>query len=511
MAATRRPITLAAATAVVAALGATAFALPALAAGSGSAAPGAPKLELKDGTLDWGFKQSFRSYVTGMAKGTIVAADGATQAPDNGPFTFTGGTGTYDTGTHATDTAFKGNVLFSSTAHGFAIKLADVKVLTAGTTGSIQADVTLNGTTQDDIAVAALDLSKVAPGQGEGGAMVFKDIPAALTAEGAKAFNGMYKEGDALDPATLSVKAVKPAPSPTPSVTPPVTATPTATATATATTDPTATPSPTDSATRDPGSGDGSVVDGNLDWGVKKRFRDYVTGPIAHGKVELSGGAAKSGEGYRFPEGRGSYDAGTKTLAASFDGGVRFLGHLTGGQYVLDLKLSGVEVEVNGTRGTLVADVSTKDRETGKTATYQNLGIASLTVPAGALTAQADVVKLTGVPAKLTAEGTKAFGGMYPAGEELDPVTVAVSLDEDAELPGGSGGTSGSGGSAGGSTEGGSAGTTTGGGTVGGTGGALASTGSEVPTTALAAASAGIAVAGAAVVFAIRRREATRS
>lgn len=94
--------------------------------------------------------------------------------------------------------------------------------------------------------------------------------------------------------------------------------------------------------------------------------------------------------------------------------------------------------------------------------------------------------------------------------EELDSLDVAVSLDEDAQLPGGTGGTSGSTGG----TTGGSAAGSTGGGTVGGSvggTGALASTGSGIPTAALAGASAVAAAAGAAVVLAVRRRESAQS
>lgn len=92
MAANRRPIALAAAVATAAALGAT-FALPALAADSGAAtgtaAAAATRLELKDGTLDWGFKQSFRSYIG--AAGKITVSNGAEQAANNGAFTFVHG------------------------------------------------------------------------------------------------------------------------------------------------------------------------------------------------------------------------------------------------------------------------------------------------------------------------------------------------------------------------------------------------------------------------------------
>ncbi len=93
---------------------------------------------------------------------------------------------------------------FASKAHGFDIELADLKVGTPGKNGTITADVTSSGTTADDVKFAALDLSGLKPGGGAGGTMTYANIPAKLTAEGAKAFNGMYKAGQALDPATLS-------------------------------------------------------------------------------------------------------------------------------------------------------------------------------------------------------------------------------------------------------------------------------------------------------------------
>lgn len=511
MAATRRPIALAAAIATAAALGATAFTLPALAAGLPAAAPAAPgaapKLELKDGTLDWGLKESFRRYVTGIAAGTISATDGATQATGNGPFTFSNGTGTYDPATHNVATDFDGSVRFSSAAHGFDIKIADVKLVTEGTAGAIEADVTLNGTTQDDIELAAIDLAGIRP-ETAGGAMVFKDIPATLTADGAKAFNGMYAEGTALDKATLAVaystggtptptpSESESTPAPSPSVTEP---------TRPPTTEPTTTAPTAPVSDAPPAAVDGAIVDGNLDWGVKESFRSYVTGPIAKGKVELGDGATASGAAYRFPEGTGSFDADAQTLSASFAGTVRFLGHQEAGEYVLDLTVGGLRAEVKDGKGTLVADVSTKDRETHKVSTFKDLTFATLDLPAGDLAAKDGVVTLSGVPATLTADGTKAFGGMYPAGTDLDTLTLAVSLDDDADLPGGTGGTSGGTSGGTGGTTGGTSGGTTGGGTVGGTG-SLASTGSEVPTGTLLSAAGAIAAAGVAAVLATKRR-----
>ncbi|MFD7117336.1 HtaA domain-containing protein [Streptomyces sp. NPDC059922] len=534
---TRRPIgplALAAAIATAAALGATAFTLPALASGAPAGAPAgplagplaapgaAPKLVLKDGTLDWGLKESFRKYVTGIGAGTITPADGATQATGNGPFTFTNGTGSYDPATHNVATDFDGSVLFSSTAHGFEIKVADVKLVTAGTGGAIAADVTLNGATQQDIELAAIDLTGIRP-ETTGTRMVFRDIPATLTAAGAKAFNGMYAEGTALDKATLAVgyetgggaSSPPASPSPTesesePAPSKPTTAptsdapssgpAPTTTSSTTSSTTPSTTPS-TPVSEAPPAAEDGAIVDGTLDWGVKESFRSYVVGPIAQGVIELGDGATKSGAAaYRFPKGTGDFDATARTLSASFGGTVRFLGHKEAGAYVLDLRLSGLQVVVKDGKGTLVADVSTKDRETGKVSTYQDLTFATLDIPAAGPVAEDGVVTLTAVPATLTADGTKAFGGMYRAGTELDRLTLAVALDKDANLPGGMGGSGSGSGTAGGGSV---------GGTVGGTGGgALASTGSEVPAGALMGAAGAIAAAGAAVVYAAKRRRA---
>ncbi|MFE2019707.1 HtaA domain-containing protein [Streptomyces sp. NPDC059499] len=506
MAATRRPIALAAAVATAAALGAT-FALPALAADSTGTRPvaAAPTTELTDGTLDWGFKESFRRYIGGA--GTITVKDGAEQAAGNGVFTFVNGKGTYDTGTHGTDTAFEGGVNFHAHGGVLDITLSDVKVTTVGTGGAITADVATPQGTQNDVAVAALDLSAVRPGQGAGGAMVFKDIPATMTKAGAEAFNGQYAEGTALDPATLSVKAVAAPPTtePTPTGKPTEKPTATPTATATATGKPTSPASPPVSATT-PAADPGALVDGTLDWGVKKSFRTYVTGPIAKGSIETTGGATASGDGYRFPDATGRFDAEKQTLEAAFEGTVRFLGHKEGDAYTLDLSLTGLEVQVRGASGTLIADVTTKDRETKKVTTSTGLALADLKLPAGGLAAKNGVVTLSGVPATLTADGTEAFGGMYPKGEQLDALTLAVALDEDAELPGttGGSGTDGGTGTTGGSTTGGS---TTGGtgGTVGGSG-SLASTGSDVPAGALFAASGVVVAAGAGVVMAARRR-----
>ncbi|RFU86098.1 hypothetical protein DY218_13250, partial [Streptomyces triticagri] len=456
MAALRRPSALAAAAATVVAIGATALTLPAIAADG--AAPKAAPIELEDGTLDWGLKESFRKYVTGIAGGEITATDGAEQAADNGIFTFSDGTGTYDTGTHAVETAFKGKVSFVSKLHGFDIGITDVKVSTEGTGGAIEADVTLNGETQNDIALAELDLTDVKPGQGEGGAMTFEDIPATLTADGAKAFNGMYEEGTELDPATLTVTAGDPSgePGPDPTDDP---GDPTGDPTDGPTTDPTGDPTsdPTGKPTTEP-TGDasdapaGDAVDGTLTWGLKESFRKYIS---TGGEVKTAGGAKKAGDdGYTFPYEEAEVDAEAKTVDASFGGSVQFLYKAHG----IDMKFGDIRVEAQGAKGTVVLDVTTPE------GTNDDVEFATLDLSKASYAVKDDVLHLKKVPAAFTADGAEQFanettGSMYKEGDPIDPVDVALALSEDAELPGG-----GSGGSGGGSGSGG-AGTTGGAGT----------------------------------------------
>ncbi|MFF8834816.1 HtaA domain-containing protein [Streptomyces sp. NPDC015130] len=548
----RRSVTLAAAVATAAALGtgAVVLALPA------SAADAAPPTTLSDGTLDWGIKQSFRNYLAQpFAHGRTTLEGGARQAANNGVFTFVDGTGTYDTTTHATANSFKGGVRFEAHSGALDIRVSDVRLTTEGSaapTGEILADVVTKEkdgsvSRRDDIAFAALDMSRVRPSQGAGGTMVFKDIPAKLTKDGAAAFAGFYKEGDELDAATLTVKAgARPTTAPptttppttqppttppvTPTTTAPTTAAPTTTAptspaptttvpttTAPTTTAPTTTaptaPRPTDPA--------GAVGDGRLTWGVKQSWQRYV-GEMCGGSVTASGGAVKRGSAYDFGFVKADLDADARKVEAAFSGRLAFVCAAHG----IDWRVSDLKVRASGATGTLTADV------TGATGTKDDVPLVDLDLSGADWTVDEGLVTLAGIPTKLTAAGSAAFAapggqGGYPAGTEMDPVTLTLAADEDASLPGTSGGssttggasTTGGSGTAGGSSTTGGGGTVGGAGSVGGTGagtvggsgtaggsGALAATGSGAPTGLLLAASGLLAAGGAAAVVAVRRR-----
>ncbi|MFJ9934495.1 HtaA domain-containing protein [Streptomyces virginiae] len=468
MSSIRRPISLAAAVLTAAALGATAFALPATAAGGPPAGP----VKIVGGSLDWGVLAGYRAYVTGMAKGTITVADGAQQNAD-GTLRFVEPTGQYDpAGGHVVKAAFKGSVTFSSpappTGHGFEVKLSDIRIDTG--TKKLTADVTKSGATAQDVPLATVAFA----GQSMTG------LATTLTKEAADALGSAGYEGKAGDPLTASLKFEEP-PAPEPAPTKP-----------TPTQDPTPTKDPSPTA---PADGTQKVLNGKLTWGVKESFRRYVLGA---GSITPAGGAAKNGDLFDFAFGKGELDVKKQKLNASFEGNLRF-------QYAahgIDMTFANPRVDATGRTGTLYVDV--------KNAAGSRTGVAFATLDLSKTDYRTKngVLALNSVPAAFTADGAAAFanattGSMYKAGDAIDPLTFSVAVDKDATLPSTGGSTTGStdGGATGGST--GGTGGTAGGGSVGGN---LADTGAEIPAGALLTTSGVVIAAGAGAVFLARRR-----
>jgi hypothetical protein len=491
----RRATALAAAVATAAALGATALATV------GAPAATAAEEPLTGYELTWGIEESYRTYVTGSAAGTFTPADGATQAEDNGAFTFVGGTGTHDPAAHALRLGFRGSLAVESKTHGFALTLSDVRFDSAD--AEITADVTRNGTTTQDVPLAEVTVTRE-----------LTDMATTLTKEAADVLGSARYEGAEGDPLTVVHRTAQ-SPSPTGSAsataTPTASASPTATPTgsASATPGPTATGSPSPTATEpadptpsatDPDAPIGAeLADGRLTWGVMKAFRAYVVDGVAEGRITVADGASQApGNGvFTFTDAKGTYDTDADTLTAAFEGAVTFQGHRRDGAYGLDLTLTDLTATLDGGTGELTADV------TSLGVTTQDVVLAELTADSADLVAKKDVLTLNDVTAELTEDGADAFGRFHPAGTRLDPLDLSLALTPGADLPGG-GQTATSTATA---TPGGT-GTTGGvsGSTGGGLTGNLASTGSDVPVGALAAAAALTVAAGAGVVLAVRRR-----
>jgi hypothetical protein len=179
---------------------------------TGTAEPAPAKGEIADGTLGWGVKESFRTYVVGsVAKGEITASGGASQASGNGVFTFTGATGSYDTDADTLSASFEGAVEFKGHegagedgGYGLDLTLSDLKATLDGGTGTLTADVTSLGEKSEDVVLADLK-AKSADLSAEDDVITADGVTATLTEAGAEAFAGFYTAGTALDTADLSV------------------------------------------------------------------------------------------------------------------------------------------------------------------------------------------------------------------------------------------------------------------------------------------------------------------
>ncbi|WKX74189.1 HtaA domain-containing protein [Streptomyces sp. XD-27] len=369
--------------------------------------------QVSGGRLDWGVKASFQSYVTGpIAKGKWTLNGGAATAGDS-DFRFHSAKGAYDADTGAFEARFTGGVRFTGHpkpdgSHELDLAIADPVVRISGGRGTLYADMTSKArgsgtvTSAARVPLAALDLTGVNM-RGGGTAVRLDAVPTRLTAEGARAFAGYYAEGAALDPLNLSVDVTSGPARP----------------------EGTASPSPTAKRPGKPAEAPakGRFENAAVDWGVRRTFREYVTGSVAQGSWRLSEGAQDGGTLFRFPAGHGTYDTDQDTLEGTFAGSLRFTGK------DLDLTLSGVSVRVgrDGT-GTLSADV----RRAGAGADQD---VPLVTFKAGELRPRDGLIAVTEAPAALTARGARAFGGMYAAGTGMDPVSLAVALDDSARLP----------------------------------------------------------------------------
>ncbi|MFI6701913.1 HtaA domain-containing protein [Streptomyces sp. NPDC050509] len=371
---------------------------------------------VQGGRLDWGIKSSFLSYVTGpIAQGSWGLTGGA--ATVGSQFRFHSATGSYDPDSGAFRSAFSGGVRFvghqkSDGSYELDLSVSRPTVRISGGKGTLHADLVSKAkgsgkvTTSSQVPFASLNLSGIDM-RGGSSPIALSNVPATLTTQGATAFAGYYTAGTALDPVSLSVD---------------VTA-------AKRTAAPTATMSP-DAEEKEKGAGTpekpttAALQDAAVDWGVRRTYREYVTGSIARGTWTLGDGAQDGGALFRFPRGKGTYDAKKGTLDADFAGSVRFTGTR------LDLTLSKVAVAVKDGKGTLSADVT--DAAEGSP---PRKAVPLVTFEAKDFTPKDGLAALTETPAKLTEQGAKSFGSLYPAGTEMDPVSLAVTVDPKAKLP----------------------------------------------------------------------------
>lgn len=233
---------------------------------------------VQGGRLDWGIKSSFQSYVTGpIAKGSFSLTGGAATVGGS-QFRFHSATGSYDGDTGAFRAGFSGGVHFvghkkADGTYQLDLTISRPTVRISGGSGTLYVDVTSKAkdtgtvTTSSQVPFASLSLGGIDM-RGGGNAVTLNNLPASLTAEGAKSFAGYYTAGTALDPVSLSADVRAAA-----------TKQPTATPTTKA---PTATPSRSTA----PKATSGAIKDGAVDWGcaAPSASTSPATSPRAGGR-----------------------------------------------------------------------------------------------------------------------------------------------------------------------------------------------------------------------------------
>lgn len=103
-----------------------------------------------ENSLDWGFKASWRTYVTGPWTGGTVDATGGATVNEDGTYNFALGTGsTYDIDTEKGQLNYEGTVAFASDAHGFNITLANPQITVEGDTATLSAELSDNAAPEE--------------------------------------------------------------------------------------------------------------------------------------------------------------------------------------------------------------------------------------------------------------------------------------------------------------------------------------------------------------------------
>lgn len=168
------------------------------------AAGGCPVI---DADLAWGFKESFRAYISGsIANGEWKVADGATY--ETPLFGWSGGEGSYDPETAEGLVSFLGSITF--TGHGGILNttVANPQLqFVDDSTAILLLDV--SGTTQegepvDEKGVAFVELDLSGAVSRDGDVLSITEAPAVLLADGAAAF-GTYETGEVFDAITAEL------------------------------------------------------------------------------------------------------------------------------------------------------------------------------------------------------------------------------------------------------------------------------------------------------------------
>ena len=186
--------------------------------------------------------------------------------------------------------------------------------------------------------------------------------------------------------------------------------------------------SPTFAAT-EPASTDAAascVVDtAELKWGVKERFRNYISGSIANGEWTMENGVTYETPAFTWTPGTGTVQPDLEAGSVDFTGDVHFTGN--GGLMRLDLHDPSIEFTGPGA-AQLVVGLGSADTAEAEV-TIERVAAAVIDVSAGS--GEGSSYSVTDAPVRLTAAGAEAFNGEYGdyvAGGDMDGLSLSLTV-----------------------------------------------------------------------------------
>lgn len=168
-------------------------------------------------TLEWGLKESFRTYISGPIARGDISLDGTARS-DSGEFIWSNGSGAYDVDSNAGEVSYSGSVHFTGHAGALDMTISNPRIAVTGPmSATLYVDVVsagYNGTADmNETGVAFATLTLPAGIQAaDGESITWNGATAVLTEDGAAGFAGFYSAGSALDPVTFTFPLVEDAP-----------------------------------------------------------------------------------------------------------------------------------------------------------------------------------------------------------------------------------------------------------------------------------------------------------
>lgn len=190
---------------------------PGAASADGSGAPASPSRECQaqGADLTWGFKESFRSYISSsIANGDWSTDGGATYATPH--FVWAKGEGAFEGESRSGAVAFDGSITFTGHDGALKVTLSDPQVRIDGDSAVLLLDVVSGSmeaamageddtTTHPGVRFVSIDLSDAEVEAASGKTTItVTDAPTTLTPDGELAFSN-YPSGTAFDPISMTI------------------------------------------------------------------------------------------------------------------------------------------------------------------------------------------------------------------------------------------------------------------------------------------------------------------